>query len=573
MYKVSIENRQYAEWSFYNVEDYKKIEFPFKPHEHKMFHHDTFDVDDQGNVKQVHSCVRRESSLPGVLMLEGDKTYGRNSKGKLLYKCIPNDIHLPPFLIPYERKTMGFSKSFDNLYVTFSFTGWTEKHPYGVLNQTIGPVNVLQNFYEYQLYCKSLHASIQTFTKKTSKALEKKPHDAFIENICKTYPQLEDRTDDYVFTIDPPSSLDFDDAFSIRQDTADAQIIVVSIYISNVTMWMDILDLWDSFSTRVATIYLPDRKRPMLPAMLSDCLCSLQEKCTRIALTMDITFHNNEMVDVRYSNAKIRVKHNYTYEEQSLLKDPHYQILLQLTKQLSKKIKFIPSVQNSHDVVAYLMIMMNYQTACSLWKHKNGIFRSTIIKKSVQVPNALPEDVATFLKIWNNGYGQYIDGSVLPDEGDDKRHSLLDLEAYVHITSPIRRLVDLLNMIQLQKNLGLVTLGSHADEFYKRWIVKIDYINTTMRSIRRVQTDCHLLDLCVNHPETMDKLYEGYMFDKMDRNDGVFVYVVYLPALKLVSRVTYREHVENYETRQFRLYLFHDEERFKKKIRMQVVGG
>ena len=143
----------------------------------------------------------------------------------------------------------------------------------------------------------------------------------------------------------------------------------------------------------------------------------------------------------------------------------------------------------------------------------------------------------------------------------------------MHITSPIRRLVDLLNMLQLQKNLGLVTLGEKADEFYKRWLLKIDYINTTMRSIRRVQTDCHLLDLCVNHPETMDKLYEGYMFDKIVRNDGLFVYVVYLPALKLVSSVTYHEHVDNYETRQFRLYLFHDEERLKKKIRMQVVGG
>ena len=35
---------------------------------------------------------------------------------------------------------------------------------------------------------------------------------------------------------------------------------VLSIYISNVTIWLDVLDLWKSFSRRVATIYLPDRK-------------------------------------------------------------------------------------------------------------------------------------------------------------------------------------------------------------------------------------------------------------------------------------------------------------------------
>ena len=36
--------------------------------------------------------------------------------------------------------------------------------------------------------------------------------------------------------------------------------------------------LWRSFTKRVSTIYLPDKKRPMLPTILSDCLCSLQEK-------------------------------------------------------------------------------------------------------------------------------------------------------------------------------------------------------------------------------------------------------------------------------------------------------
>ena len=36
----------------------------------------------------------------------------------------------------------------------------------GKITATIGSVDVLFNFYEYQLYCKSLYASIQDFTKK-----------------------------------------------------------------------------------------------------------------------------------------------------------------------------------------------------------------------------------------------------------------------------------------------------------------------------------------------------------------------------------------------------------------------
>ena len=63
--------------------------------------------------------------MPGVLLLDGNKTYGRQKngnkikQGKLLYKCIPDDMRLPAFLVPYEIKNMGFSKVFKNLYVLF----------------------------------------------------------------------------------------------------------------------------------------------------------------------------------------------------------------------------------------------------------------------------------------------------------------------------------------------------------------------------------------------------------------------------------------------------------------------
>ena len=53
------------------------------------------------------------------------------------------------------------------------------------------------------------------------------------------------------------------------------------------------------------------------------------------------------------------------------------------------------------------------------------------------------------------------------------------------MTSPIRRLVDLLNMIQFQKNLGMIQLSSSAHEFYNMWISRLPYINITMRAIRK----------------------------------------------------------------------------------------
>jgi exoribonuclease R len=567
---VHINDRAYTSWTFLTVVDFKEKELKeINPAEQKLFTNDIFTTEPE--FKILHSSARTSNNIPGVLILKGNKTYGRSKNGKLLYKCIPDDKRMPTFLVSYEMKNVGFSKVFVNQYITVNFTEWKDKHPRGVISQLIGPVEVLDNFYEYQLYCKSLNASIQNFTKNTSKALRNHPHDAFIENIRVKYPEIVDRTskDDWnIITIDPPNSQDFDDAFSIR--TLENGMQQLSIYISNVTIWMDVLNLWESFSRRISTIYLPDRKRPMLPTILSDCLCSLQEKHTRLAFVMDLIIEGEVITDIKYSNCMIKVAKNYCYEEPALLESKNYNKIIETTKILTKKYKYINNVRNSHEMVCYLMILMNYNIAKKLIKHKNGIFRSTIMKKEISVPESLPEDVGKFIKIWNSAAGQYIDASCL-EEGETISHDLLEMDAYVHITSPIRRLVDLLNIIQFQQNTGIIKLSENAVLFYKKWIDDLEYINTTMRSIRRVQNDCNLLHMCSTSPEIMERNYTGYAFDKIVRNDGLFQYVVYIPELKLASRVTFRENIDNFALHEYKLYLFHDEEKFKKKIRLQLL--
>ena len=70
----------------------------------------------------------------------------------------PYDVRMPEFLVPYEIKKLGFSKVTQNLYVTISFNEWTDKHPRAKLENVIGAVDVIENYYEYQLYCKTLNA-------------------------------------------------------------------------------------------------------------------------------------------------------------------------------------------------------------------------------------------------------------------------------------------------------------------------------------------------------------------------------------------------------------------------------
>lgn len=580
-YKIYINDRNYESWETFDTNNLNKINLDINPIYSKLLSNDVFTVNEDKTINIIHSSIRSGPSIPAVLILAGNKTYGRqtkdtqkkgnrnrNTNGKLLYKCIPDDMRLPSFLVPYEIKNMGFSKVLTNLYVTINYDNWEEKHPRAKLDNVIGPVDILDNFYEYQLYCKSLNASIQKFQKDATNAVSKMSHDGIIDIVKQKYPNIQDRTNQkiwHIITIDPPNSLDYDDGFSIVHH--DNGIQQLSIYISNVTILMDVLNLWDSFSRRISTIYLPDKRRPMLPTVLSDCLCSLQEKVTRIAFVMDIFIKNDEIIEIKHDNCFIKVAKNYCYEDPKLLTDSKYHDILYATQKLSIKHKYINNVRNSHEVVCYLMILMNYHSAKELIKYKTGIFRSTIIKKEVDVPEYVPCEVSKFIKIWNSASGQYINGSEIVDT----RHQILDLDAYIHITSPIRRLVDLLNMIRFQEVTGIIHLSDNVNKFYNKWLNDIDYINVTMRSIRKVQCDCSLLDLCNNNSTIMDKEYDGYLFDKINRNDGLYQYVVFLPELKLSTRITLRENIQAYECKKFKLYLFNNEENFKRKIRLQMI--
>jgi hypothetical protein len=582
LYKIVIENRNYEKWQLYEAPTLTPVLLPeIDPLAKHLFSNDVFDYDaTTGALEVIHSSVRVVENMPAVLILADNKTYGRHPvNNKLMYKCIPDDVRLPAFLVPYELKHVGFSKVFVNLYVTIQYKDWTTKHPVGVLSQVIGQVDTLDCFYEYQLYCKSLNASIQRLQKETSKAVKEKDatNDAFIETICCNA-GIESRVDWHVFTIDPKGSLDFDDGFSIKQ--LDNGNTLVSIYIANVTIWLDALNLWQSFSKRISTIYLPDKKRPMLPTILSDCLCSLQAKSKRVAFVLDLEllapdnnkYGNIQIVNHKFSNCLVKVAKNYVYEEPDLLKNKYYTQLFDVVSQLCYKTKYVKGIRDSHDVVCYLMVLMNYTCAKEMLTKKVGIFRSALIKKDASVSvetNVLPDDVTQFIKIWNSTAGQYIDISADPEVSIS--HELLDLDAYIHITSPIRRLVDLLNIIKFQQTFALHKLSDGALLFYDNWLKELEYINTTMRAIRKVQIDCNLLNLCFNSPDILEPLYDGYCFDKLERNDGLYQYIVFLPELKITSRVTLRENLDNYESRKYKLFIFTNEDKMKKKIRLQLV--
>lgn len=564
--KVHITDRSYNNWSWFDGFTLESVQCDLNPVELKLFSDDIIEINDENNVKIVHSSLRQMNYIPGILNITG-KTYGR-LKGKLLYQCIPDDKRIPIFLVPYQDKKEGFSKHLINYYVTFSFVDWNDKHPIGKLTNNIGSVDILNNFYEYQLYCKSLNATIQDFTKKTVDALKQRTEDEYIEMIMRNNPSIEDRTNEYIISIDPPKSLDIDDAFSIKKiQDIDENKMKISIYIANVAVWIDALSLWNSFSERISTIYLPDRKRPMLPNILSDCLCSLQENSKRFAYYLDVDVVDYRVTNVSFGVAMVKVFKNYRYEEKQLLEDEQYIWMFNEMQNLCKNIKIISTIKDSHDLINYLMVFMNSTCAEKMLDFKQGIYRSLTLNNMREIPENVPEDVTKFLKLWNCSSGQYStfseqQGHILVREG---------VESYIHITSPIRRLVDLLNSIKFQKLMGICNFSSDADDFYTKWENRLEYINTTMRAIRKVQNDCTILNMVTTKPEMLTNSYEGYVFDKIRRNDGLYQYIVYLHRLKILSRITARNDLENYECVSFRIFVFNDETSLKRKIRLQII--
>ena len=152
------------------------------------------------------------------------------------------------------------------------------------------------------------------------------------------------------------------------------------------------------------------------------------------------------------------------------------------------------------------------------------------------------------------GTKKNIDGKVDYDTGEDFDAKILEFLSN-----------------EFQKNENMLNMSEQALEFYEKWTQRMDYINTTMRSIRKIQTECTILELIQNNPNMENTEYNGYVFDKVSRNDTLYQYNTYIPELKIVSRIVCREEFENYSKQSFHIFAFRDEVRFKQKIRIQPI--
>ena len=119
----------------------------------------------------------------------------------------------------------------------------------------------------------------------------------------------------FVFTIDPKTARDYDDALSIERTRNGHWRL--GVHIADVSHFVQPDSALDREALKRATsVYLPDQVIPMLPEQLSNGLCSLHENRDRLAFTAFITLDDHANVQrCEFRETVIHSRLRLTYEQ------------------------------------------------------------------------------------------------------------------------------------------------------------------------------------------------------------------------------------------------------------------
>lgn len=523
------------------------------------------------NIKVFHSDITNKTTkLPGTLVLETNKTFGRvlNNSLKRYYRFFPHDHRYPIFYVPFKLND-SFCKRHVNKYIIIEFKSYnkTNKMSYGQIHHIIGDVNVVENIYTYMMYCNNIvykRSQLNSFFRKTID----------FEDLCSKY-DLQDRRPQHtvlngykykIISIDPTGCLDIDDACSLTR-VSDTDT-VLSVYISNVAIIMDYLNglnVLKEHLKQTSTIYLPTTKLSMIPSNLSDGICSLIENENRVVIAMDIHLNveTGAIKNIEFHNAIIKVNDNLTYDE--CTQNNEYKQILHVVSTLNQNVCTLinDAVLDSHRMIEYLMLFMNIEISKRV-NMTTGIYRvSEEIKRHVTTDlNDIPVDLSTFMKIYCKYNSYYSTVDIQRSSQKDLKHEILDVDSYMQITSPIRRIGDLVNQILFIQTFSDIFI--HDTKTFCQYMMSpgiIDHINDFNKKSRKVQNNAQLIHHLKYNKNATNKIYRGYFIN----NEGL----VYIPELKLIKN-TKQLKTRQFEPVNLKIYTFYDESNVERKWRVVV---
>ena len=566
-HQIKITSQDYSTF-FLFPENKSRDKLDFTPIKHRLFHNDTVAIDEtasgDNNIKLITSPFREKTPAFAATLCLKDKIYGK-IKNRFLYKCVPYDRSLPIFLAPYKPDQRYFSKTKHNIYVLAKLHSWetNQKHPRAELIQTFGATNDINNYFHYLLHAKNLFISqknlikmISSTTTPTNLPSKSTPEKPIIDEILQKYsPHIQDRRTSHpnIISIDPPESTDYDDAFSfdrsINRDPIPAHnnnTYTLSIYIANVPLWIDHLNLHSIFNNsqnpsqtqfptlNPSTVYLPTFKQNMLPAILADNFCSLIANKDRFAIALDITFRIDPnqhsppptIISQKFTPTIIRVKNNLHYNDPAQkTSGSHVSTSAALYSFLAHNSPFTYSeiATDQHNLVAATMHIFN-QTFGETNAGVPKIFRASTapaIPATCPAQSAQPisDRIAQLTGAIETAAAYY---TYKPDA-----HVTLNTAKYTHTSSPIRRLPDLFNLYKFQEQfLSLIPQ------------INLPLLNEKQRAIKKIQNKCAAIYKITSEPDKwLNRPLKGiafYVETKKTTNIEIKKYSVLLLDLNLV---------------------------------------
>ncbi|MBO7720933.1 MAG: VacB/RNase II family 3'-5' exoribonuclease [Kiritimatiellae bacterium] len=119
----------------------------------------------------------------------------------------------------------------------------------------------------------------------------------------------------FIFTCDPVTARDYDDALSLEKDRAGNRVL--GVHIADVSHFVRPGGALDREARKRSTsVYLCDRVVPMLPESLSNGVCSLVPGEDRLAFSVFLTFNGKgEVVRREFVKSVICSRARFTYEQ------------------------------------------------------------------------------------------------------------------------------------------------------------------------------------------------------------------------------------------------------------------
>jgi exoribonuclease-2 len=277
-------------------------------------------------------------------------------------------------------------------------------------------------------------------------------------------PQDCDLTFLHSLTIDSEFTRDIDDGLSVQRMGNDLE---VGIHITDVATYLNgFAEIFREAMARATSIYLPDQRIPMIPPALSEGACSLIVGEKRRALSFLVRFDGEgRVLEYRIVPSIIQVERRLSYDQVDQLleeMDEELTLLKRISERLGRRRTemgafFIPRPERvirvnrdkeiilykrdrespSQKMVSEFMILANSLAALFLKeKEVPAIYRGQMEPREKVPPMEKFDALQAYRlrRIMNR-----VEVSTRPS-----RHAALGAEAYLTLTSPIRRFYDLL---------------------------------------------------------------------------------------------------------------------------------